>query len=585
MIPANNPSNPVLLRAHPFNRKVSFFFAMLHYLKIKNLALLDQVTLELNSGLTALTGETGAGKSVLLGALGLLAGARSDKTLIRQGTDQLEVEAALYFADSADMDARLAAVGLPSCEEGVLLLQRSIHRNKAQRVQINGSLATLAQLQALGELWIDFHGPGEPQKLFQERQQLAMLDRYADNIVLLNRYRDGYAAWRATQKAIQALETGERLDPDEIDFVRQQLNRIDSINVSEASIQALEHDYTRMSSAQELVRLAAHCAAGLSGDRGLGEQLSVIAGQYESLVALDADSAPLLERIRSVSIELQDLAEETDRLVADYEFDPAAVAATSERMNLWQELRRKYGGSVSAVIEQRNELVRKLAVQGDLEGLLTERRQAADKLEQQLRRQAAQLRSRREQAAKALADNVMSLLQALGFKQAGLEIELLSADDLQEYGDSCCTIRFAPNPGQDLLPLNKIASSGEIARVMLALKTVLAEADATPLLVFDEVDANVGGEVGRAVGTELARLASCHQILCVTHLPQVASLAHNHFVVAKSQDADTTTVSIEPIHQSRDRRLHELARMLGDRSSDSARAHAEALLLQEGGTS
>lgn len=554
---------------------------MLQYLKIKNLALLDQVTLELNAGLTAVTGETGAGKSVLLGALGLLAGARTDKTLIRQGTDQLEVEAALYFADSTNIDAWLTAAGLPSCDDGVLLLQRSIHRNKMPRMQINGSMATLAQLQGLGEAWIDFHGPGEPQKLFQERHQLEMLDRYADNTVLLATYRDDYAAWRAAQNEIETLEVGERLDLDEIAFVQKQISRIDSVNVSEDSMEALERDYTRMSSAQELVRLAANCATGLSGDQGLSEQLSVIAGHYESLVALDTDSAPLLERVHGLSIEMQDLAEETARLVADFEFDAAAVEATTERMNLWQELRRKYGGSVAAVMCTRDELAAKLALQGDLEGLLTDKRQAAVKQEEHLRQQAAKLRIAREQAAKTLAGKAMLLLQALGFKQAGLEIKILSSDDLQECGDSRCTFRFAPNAGQSLLPLNKIASSGETARVMLALKAVLAEADATPLLVFDEVDANVGGEIGRAVGAELARLASCHQVLCVTHLPQVASLAYNHFVVTKLQDEDSTTVSIEPIHQSRDARLSELARMLGDRSSNSARAHAEALLSDE----
>jgi DNA repair protein RecN (Recombination protein N) len=551
---------------------------MLQYLKIKNLALLDEVTLELDAGFTAVTGETGAGKSVLLGALGLLSGARTDKTMIRQGMDQLEVEAALYFEDSAEMDALLEAAGLPSCEDGVLLLQRSIHRKKMPRVQINGSMATLTQLQGLGESWIDFHGPGEPQKLFQERRQLEMLDLYAGNAELLATYQGGYDTWRGALKEIEGLETGERLDEDEIDFVRKQINKIDSVDVSEESIEALERDYTRMSSGQELVTLAAHCSEGLSGEQGLSEQLSMIVGQYESLVSLDAESEPLLERARSLLIEMQDLGEETGRLASDFEFDAEAVEATTERMNLWQEVRRKYGGSVEAVIVKRDELAQQLAVQGDIEGTLKAKRDAAAKQEKALRKEAAKLRKARVQAAKTLADKAASLLQALGFKKARLEIEILTESELQEFGDSRCAFQFAPNAGQDLLPLNKIASSGETARVMLALKTVLAEADATPLLVFDEVDANVGGEVGRAVGAELARLSGRHQVLCVTHLPQVASLAQNHFVVTKSQDDDSTTVSIGPIHETRDMRLSELARMLGDRHSDSARAHAEELL-------
>jgi DNA repair protein RecN (Recombination protein N) len=188
------------------------------------------------------------------------------------------------------------------------------------------------------------------------------------------------------------------------------------------------------------------------------------------------------------------------------------------------------------------------------------------------------LTSARQESAHILAQKVSNLLKALGFKKARLEIQIVTQTKLSEHGDSHCIFLFAPNVGQELLPLNKIASSGETARVMLALKAVLAEADATPLLVFDEVDANVGGEVGRAVGAELSRLAQKHQVLCVTHLPQVASLARNHFVVTKSQDDDSTSVEIAQLGDSRDDRLEELARMLGDRKSESALAHAEELL-------
>lgn len=551
---------------------------MLQYLKIKDLALLDGVTLEFESGFTAVTGETGAGKSVLLGALGLLAGARTDKTLIRQGTDAVEVEAALYFADSERVDAHLEQAGLPGCEDGVLLLQRSIHKTKMPRVQINGRMATLTQLQALGEAWVDFHGPGEPQKLFQEKRQLEMLDLYAGNGPALAGYATAYGEWRAALQQIEALESGERLDADEIDFVQKQLQKIDAVDPSEESIEVLERDYTRMSQAQELVELALGCAEGISGEDGLSGQLNYLVARFETLVELDSGSEPLLERIRSLSIELQDLGDEVSRLSSDFDFEPEAIEAATERMNLWQELRRKYGGSVEAVIAKREELAQKLAIQGDIEGVLAKQRAAADQLKVGLQAQAQHLTQARRKSAAVLAKKAGALLQALGFKKARLEIELRSESELREHGDSHCRFLFAPNAGQELLPLNKIASSGETARVMLALKTVLAEADATPLLVFDEVDANVGGEVGRAVGAELARLSGKHQVLCVTHLPQVASLAQNHFVVTKSQDEDSTTVAIAPIHASCEQRLQELARMLGDRKSASALAHAAELM-------
>ena len=551
---------------------------MLKYIRIKNLALLEEVTLEFESGFTAVTGETGAGKSVLLGALGLLSGARTDKGVIRQGQDLLEVEAALYFADALLIDKLLEAAGLPTCEDGLLLLQRTIHHSKIPRIQINGSLATLAQLQALGESWIDFHGPGEPQKLFQEKRQLEMLDTYAGNVGELAAFALSFEEWRKALREIETLETGERLDLDELDFVRKQIKKIDAVDVSEDTIEELERDYNRISSAQELVSLASACSEGMIGEQSANDLLGGVLLRLEEMVKLDEGSQSLLERAQSLQIELQDLGEELGHLVNDYDFDPEAIEAATERMNLWQELRRKYGGSVEAVLSKREELAQKIEIQGDLEGVLAKRRKASVDLESELKKQAQKLTASRRKSAKILAQKAADLLQALGFKKARLEIELIADAKLHDYGDSHCQFLFAPNAGQNLQPLNKIASSGETARVMLALKTVLAEADATPLLVFDEVDANVGGEVGRAVGAELARLAKKHQVLCVTHLPQVASLAHNHYVVTKSQDKDSTAVNIASLGDSRSDRLEELARMLGDRKSASARAHAEELL-------
>lgn len=551
---------------------------MLQSLHIRNLALLDALRLEFEPGFTAVTGETGAGKSVLLGALSLLAGARTEKTLIRQGQEELEVEAALYFEEAAAINAQLEALGLAVCEEGVLLLNRTIHRTKMPRVQINGRMATLAQLQALGEAWIDFHGPGEPQKLFQERRQLEMLDAYAGQARALADYQEAFAQWRTLLASITDLQSESQLDEDEVAFVRKQIAKIDAVDISEESIETLERDYARLSSAQEIGEIATACAAAVGDEDGLSDRLMALVARLESLAELDPEAASLVERARSLQIELQDLGDEIGRVAGSLDIEPEAIEAVHERMNLWQELRRKYGGSVASVLAKRAELSTKLELQGDLAGVLAAKEREAAKQEKALRVQAAALTKAREAAAGRLAAKAAALFKALGFKKAELAIEVFSTGKLGEQGDSRCRFLFAPNAGQGLLPLNKIASSGESARVMLALKTVLAEADATPLLVFDEVDANVGGEVGRAVGSELARLAGRHQVLCVTHLPQVASLAHSHFVVTKSQGEASTTIAIHPIHDDREARLEEIARMLGDRKSASARAHATELL-------
>ncbi len=549
---------------------------MLQYIKIKNLALLESLSLEIEPRFTAVTGETGAGKSVLLGALSLLSGARTDKSLLRKGADQLEVEGALYFKDSTAIDLILEDLDLTPSEEGVVVLRRTIHRSKMPKVQVNGCLATLSQLQQLGAAWIDFHGPGEPQKLFQERKQLELLDAYAG--CDLAAYTSQYNQWRNLLKEINNLQSSERLDQASIDFYRGQIKQIDAIIDCEVAVEELERDYARMSQAQELVEIASECSEALVGDSGLGTQLSAIVARLEALAEIDVDSNSLSERARSALIELEDLGNEVGRFAGQLDFDAEQVAVVTERMNAWQELRRKYGGSMGAVLSKRDTLEQQLAIQGDLEGMLTKQQIAADKLEANLRIAASKLREKRKKSGLILASKASDLLLSLGFKKAQISIEIHDELELREYGDCSCRFLFSPNAGQDLLPLNKIASSGETARVMLALKTLLAQADATPLLVFDEVDANVGGEVGRAVGSKMVELAEKHQVFCVTHLPQVASLAHNHLLVKKSQDEDSTQVQIQPIHSSKIERIEEIARMLGDRKSASAIAHAEELM-------
>ena len=405
-----------------------------------------------------------------------------------------------------------------------------------------------------------------------------MLDAYAGNLENLAGYQKVYAEWKEAGSSIEAIETGERLDADEIEFLRIQLAKIDALQVSESSMDELERDYSRVSQARDLSSMAAESSASLAGENGACDQLRQVSSQLVALASLDPESEGLLGRVRSLQIEAEDIAQELDRLADSLDLEPEAVEAVNERMNLWQEMRRKYGGSVAAVLDKREELSRKLAMQGDIEGSLARAREKETKIRKRLIDQATVLRKAREKTASLLAARVADLLGALGFKKARLEIEIVDEPELGEHGDCRCRFLFSPNAGQELLALNKIASSGETARVMLALKTVLAESDATPLLVFDEVDANVGGEVGRVVGAELKRLAGRHQVLCVTHLPQVASLARSHFLVSKSQDELSTSVSIEPIHDDAKARLGELARMLGDRDSASARAHAKELL-------
>jgi DNA repair protein RecN (Recombination protein N) len=551
---------------------------MLQYLKIENLALLKSLTLEFDKGFSVVTGETGAGKSVLLGALNLLSGARSNKEMIRQGSERLSVEASLFFPESVGIDAVLEELDLPNCDEGCLILFRSLDASKMSKIRINGSLATLSQLKSLGEYWIDFHGPGEPQKLFKEQCQLELLDAFSQNDAILENYRSIFKEWRSECKAIETLKSSEQLDDDTLRFLSNEITKMEQLELSEAAISELESNFTKISQSQELQSMLQLCVDIVSGETGLMDRLNALNHQMTQLSSIDSSMEELSERAKSLQIEADDLSQEIQSMSGGFDFDPEMIESIISQMTTWQELKRKYGGSLESLLEEKTALENKIAMQSDIEGSIQKLERICTKLEGQLAKESERLYKNRCKGAKALAKQATELLLQLGFKKAQLEIVLSESDHFTESGKHNCSFLFSPNVGQDLLPLNKIASSGETARVMLALKTILADVDKTPVLVFDEVDANVGGEVGRTVGNEMARIADSHQVFCVTHLPQVASLGAQHFIVEKLQDESETQVSITPIHTKQEQRLGEIARMLGDRNSQSALDHAKELL-------
>ncbi|MCX6920360.1 MAG: DNA repair protein RecN [Verrucomicrobia bacterium] len=549
---------------------------MIRRLLIRDLALMDRTELELGPGFTVVTGETGAGKSVLLGALSLLAGNRAVKTIVRKGAEECVVEAELEVGDDQRFDEVLKGLDLPSCEDDLLIMKRSVHATKSGRISINGGAATLSQLQQLGELWIDFHGPGEPQKLMRVETQLEMLDLHAGLGASLATYRAG---WRQRGELLREAEeaaTAERLSEDEEAFLRSQLGKLDSLDLTDEAVTKLERDHARSSRAQELALLLGQLEAGF-GSEGIGEVLPKLLKASDEVARIDQDAQTLRDRIISLASEAEDIRADFARLGRGLSSDDELAPGLEQKMNLWLEFRRKYGPDTSSVREKREGLRRRLSSQGDVEARVAQLKADAAKVEKELRKQADILHASRTKAAEKLATAARKMLGALGFKKADLRIEVASAS-LGPTGADAVSFLFCPNAGQDLLPLDQIASSGEAARVMLALKTVLAAVDRTPVLVFDEVDANVGGEIGAQVGQELAALGKGHQVFCVTHLPQVAALGHAHLVVTKTQDDKSTMVEITPVHGKRKERESELARMLGDRSSKVALTHARELL-------
>lgn len=518
---------------------------------------------------------------MLIGALSLLSGARADKSLIRAGAEACEIEAGFYFENAGPVNGILEAAELPACEDGQLLLRRVITRTgRMQKTIVNGALTTLANLQALGEYWIDFHGPHEPQSLFKEKRQLELLDGFARNQEILKRYQQGYRDWKEVLRQIESLRQQEQLSPEEIEFLQSQIALIESVELTEESIDNLERDFNRLTKAREIASLASRLASGLSSDsaNGATARLSAILPEARKLGSMDEAAISLGDRLESIIIEADDIAAEFQEIAYGCDFDEQTAHDLNQKMNAWMEIQRKYGPGPEAVRAKRQQLEDKINRQGNIEGSIENLQKEADTKRQALLEIAEELRSTRVRAAAELGRETVRLVNRLGFRNAQFEIEVTREKDLLEHGHSACQFLFAANAGQDPMPLNKIASSGECARVMLALKATLAAADATPLLVFDEVDANIGGEIAQAVGEELEQLGQRHQVLCVTHLPQVASRARTHYRVVKDQSDDRATVAIAPVHDDRRERLGELARMLGDRHSETALRHAEEML-------
>jgi len=547
---------------------------MLTLLKIRNLALVDELAWELGPGLIGVTGETGAGKSVIVGALKLVLGERADKSLIRTGEDSCTVEAVFEPGDPREINAILEDGGLMPCDDTQLIIRRIVGQS-ANRQFVNDSPVTLNLLKRLGEHLVDLHGPHDHQSLLSTERQLAMLDAYAGADMAHAAYRAAYRAWRAKSAELDELRHAENASEQEIELLRHQIDEIDSANLKPEDEQDLEDRWRRASNASRLLETAAHAAATLNGENGILTQLSDLQRLVRDLEKLDPSVREQTASLETAALELQDL----EGNLADYadtlEIDPAETAALEGRVNLLESLKRKYGPSLADVLARRESAAARLDIIENRSGKL-------DALEKELAASRAaldaagkSLTTLRRKTAPKLAREISGQLKDLGFNQSSFEVPLHSLTEPGAQGFEGVEFQFGPNPGEPLLPLRQIASSGEISRVMLAVKSALAEQDDTPLMVFDEIDANVGGEVARAVGRKMAALGTRHQVVAITHFPQVAATATMHFVVDKEIANGRTRSRLFPVQG--ETRIQELVRMLGG-GGKQARAMAAALL-------
>ncbi len=550
---------------------------MLSLLKIRNLALVDELAWETGSGLIGVTGETGAGKSVIVGALKLVLGERADKSLIRSGTDECVVEAVFDLGDTREIDAVLADGGLEPCDEPQLIIRRVIG-SRANRQFVNDSPVTLGLLKRLGGFLVDLHGPHEHQSLLSVERQLAMLDAFGGAGEALERYRGCHREWRRCEAEYEEIRDAESAGGREIELLRHLIEEVDAAELDPGEEDALDERWQRARNGGRLLESASAMVAALGGEDGVIDRLGEVRRLARELEKLDPSAAQRFAALESAFIDLQDLERDLTDYAGELEIDPGETAALEERVNLLESLKRKYGPSLADVLNRRAEAAARLdAIENRGEKLAALEQAVAD-ARAAVDTAGAALGKLRRKAGPRLAREIGSQLKDLGFKQSTFRVDLAALPKPGPQGLEAVEFQFGPNPGEPVLPLRQIASSGEVSRVMLAVKSALAGQDATPLMVFDEIDANVGGEVARAVGRKMAALGARHQVVAITHFPQVAATANQHFVVEKDVEGGRTRSRLRAV--TGESRVAELVRMLGG-GGDQARAMATALLRGE----
>lgn len=530
---------------------------MLSVLKIKNLALVDDLTWELGSGLIGITGQTGAGKSMIVDSLKLILGERANHDLIRTGKSHCSVEAVFELSNNLEqINTLLEESGLEPCEGNVLVVKRLFGNGNKQF--INCSPCTLSVLKAVGGLLVDLHGPHEHQSLLSRDRQLAMLDAYAH----AGKEREAYCkAFREWQKAVFKLEQFQNtreVSEQEIDLLRFQVDEIASAELDLDETAEIEQRYRQSQNSSRLLENSTRavdllCAAVAS--------LTNAQRCIRELEKVDPSMSDRVAGFDSARVEIEELETSLRDYTGGLEIDPVELARIERRVDEIESLKRKYGQTVEDVIAYETNARQRL---DSVDGREEERERLTNAVDRALcavQQSGKRLSRKRFKVATELAEDIAGHLGDLGFNQSVFEVTFDTLVEPGPRGLEAVDFLFGPNPGEPLKPLRVIASSGEMSRVMLAVKSALADQDQIPLMVFDEIDANVGGEIAGAVGRKMAYLGTQHQVIAITHMPQVAALAHRHFLVTKEVKNQVTASRLEAI--AGNRRTEELARMLG----------------------
>lgn len=558
---------------------------MLAELRIRDYALIDDLRIELHPGFNVLTGETGAGKSIVLGALSLVLGEKPDPDMIRTGAGHAEVEA--RFEEPASVDGECDKMGI-EIEQGNLILRRRAERAGRNSAHANDSSITVAGMRALGDRLVDLHGQHQHQLLLKPDVHLDILDAYAGLSAQRSRLAEDYLRFQDLKKQLAELEQDIATRREHQELIEYQLKELIDAAVSDGELDELHHEKELLESAEKRCRLAQEVEELLSEQEGSAiESLEACSQRLVELGRLDESLGSEKQRLD----EAQSLLDEVWRKIVGYrdgiQFSPDRLEEVNNRLFLLEKLGRKH----RVPAEELPALGQRLQAELDDIELHTERRDGLRSglaaLEARLLSQAGALSSKRSAAKKRLEARMRTELRALGLERAQLVVQITrpdgqTAENLERTGFDRVEFLFSGNPGEEIRPLRKVASGGELSRIMLGLKNTLARVNLVPTMVFDEVDVGIGGRVAESVGRRLARLGKSQQVVCITHLPQIAKYADRHFLVTKSTSKGRTTTAIRSL--SHEERVEELARMsAGTQVTATGLAHAREMLERNAG--
>ena len=550
---------------------------MLTELRIRNVAIIESVTLTLRPGFNVLSGETGAGKSIIVEALGLLFGERSSVDLVRTGADRASVEGVFEAGDDEHLRRLLDEHGL-DYSDGTVVLRRDVSGTGRSRAWVNGSTVTAGVLARIGRALVSIHGQHESQGLLDPEAQRDILDAFggaADAAALVATTWDALAALQAE---VTALDKRRAAAERRADYLRHVVQELAEARLEVGEDTRLTEEARRLSNVEELRLHAGHLQEAIDGEEGSAlRQLGAAQRALDAAARLDAALEPLRELLDAAFAQLQELAREAGDYASRLDADPGRLAEVEARRDLLFRLTRKHGGTVESALEALGEAQAELDLLDTAALDLGALSQRVAGTHAALAEAAAVLSKKRKAAASRLQGEVESLLPELGMSGGQFIVSLLPVSGIDRGGAEVVEFLVALNVGHDARPLSRVASGGELSRVMLALTTILARLDRVPTLVFDEVDAGIGGRVALSVGDTMRRVAEHHQVLAITHLPQIASRAHQHIVVSKAARGGVTTADLLVVEG--EDRVQEIARMLGgDSESPTSRAHARELL-------